>query len=290
MINQTWLHTFCTLVDVGHFTLTAQRLYMTQSGVSQHVKKLESQLSTELLLREGKSFTLTEAGIKLYQQGQALLISLNKLEQEIKKDDKYKGRIKIQSPGSIGLKLYPYLLTLQKKHPDLIIDYTFAPNTAIEKSIIEQQCHLGLMTEISKSPSVNSKEISVEPLVLITPIDIIHVDWPILMQLGFISHPDASHHGQLLLSKNFVEFDHVNQFMHKGFSNQISLICEPISYGIGFTILPLYAAHSFSKQSKIRIHTLSVPVYESIYLSFCNKSIINERTKFITSSIKDYLT
>ncbi|WP_227664755.1 LysR family transcriptional regulator [Marinobacter litoralis] len=34
MINTTWLRTFCTLVEVGHFTRTAERLHMTQSGVS----------------------------------------------------------------------------------------------------------------------------------------------------------------------------------------------------------------------------------------------------------------
>lgn len=54
MINTTWLRTFCTLAEVGHFTLTAERLHMTQSGVSQQVRKLEEQLNTELLVRQGK--------------------------------------------------------------------------------------------------------------------------------------------------------------------------------------------------------------------------------------------
>lgn len=48
MINTSWLRTFCTLVEVGHFTRTAERLHMTQSGVSQHIHKLEEQLGTEL--------------------------------------------------------------------------------------------------------------------------------------------------------------------------------------------------------------------------------------------------
>ncbi|WP_350608878.1 LysR family transcriptional regulator, partial [Pseudoalteromonas sp. AC40-MNA-CIBAN-0181] len=38
MINITWLRTFCTLFEVGHFTRTAERLHMTQSGVSQHIR------------------------------------------------------------------------------------------------------------------------------------------------------------------------------------------------------------------------------------------------------------
>ena len=69
MINPTWLKTFCTLADIGHFTQTAEVLFMTQSGVSQHIQKLENQLDTLLLIRNGKSFSLTDAGMKLHQQG-----------------------------------------------------------------------------------------------------------------------------------------------------------------------------------------------------------------------------
>lgn len=42
MINLVWLKTFCTLVEVGHFTKTADMLFMTQSGVSQQVKKIRT--------------------------------------------------------------------------------------------------------------------------------------------------------------------------------------------------------------------------------------------------------
>ena len=109
MINQVWLKTFCTLAEVGHFTKTATQLFMTQSGVSQHIKKLEQQLDVALLVRVGKSFSLTDAGEQLYQKGQELLRSSKELENLIKHDEKYEGKIKIASPGSIGLKLLPSL-------------------------------------------------------------------------------------------------------------------------------------------------------------------------------------
>lgn len=55
MLNQQWLATFVTLVEVGHFTHTANKLFMTQPGVSQHIKKLEEQVGVHLLLRDRKS-------------------------------------------------------------------------------------------------------------------------------------------------------------------------------------------------------------------------------------------
>ena len=50
MLNPVWLKTFVTLIETGHFTKTAEKLFMTQPGVSQHIAKLE-QASKYLLQR-----------------------------------------------------------------------------------------------------------------------------------------------------------------------------------------------------------------------------------------------
>ena len=289
MINQVWLKTFCTLVEVGHFTQTADKLFMTQSGVSQQIKKLEKQLDTTLLIRDGKSFSLSDAGNQLYQKGRELLRSAEELEQHIKQDNEYEGRIKIASPGSVGLKLYPYLLNIQRIHSALIIDYIFAPNRQIEQDLVDRKLDVGLMTQLSQSSRLISENIAVEPLVLVTSNHVKSIDWPTLIELGFISHPDAAHHGGLLLSENFSEFQHVEQFVHQGFSNQISLILEPVSMGFGFTVLPLHAAKAFHSPQLIKIHALKKSVSESLYLCVNSRSILANRTQFIKSSICDYL-
>ena len=66
MFNAQYFRTFITLVETGSFTRTARRLEMTQPGVSQHIRKLESYLGKTLLERRGRSFTLTESGRRAY--------------------------------------------------------------------------------------------------------------------------------------------------------------------------------------------------------------------------------
>lgn len=290
MMNPTWLKTFCTLADIGHFTQTAELLFMTQSGVSQHIKKLEQQLDTLLLIRTGKSFSLTEAGLKLHQQGKYLLNTLIELEASIKLDEPFSGTVKLASPGSVGLKLYPYLLDVQQQHSNLSIDYSFAPNNDIEEKIAERKIDIGLLTKFSKTKNIVCKEIAVEPLVLVTSNNVKSVNWQQLLALGFIVHPDAQHHAQLLLSKNFPAFEHIEQFERKGFSNQISLILEPISRGIGFTILPLHAVNAFHKQSQIRIHQLDHSVGESLYLCHNRQSFETKRNTYIKSMIGNFIS
>lgn len=289
MINLVWLKTFCCLVDIGHFTKTADKLFMTQSGVSQHINKLEQHLTTLLLVRKGKSFSLTDAGEKLYQQGKILLRTSEEIEVSIKQDDPLIGTVKIITPGSVGLKLYPQLLDIQQRNPTLIIDYIFSPNSSIEQDLIDKKVDIGLLTKLTKSQALISLPIAVEPLVLVTSNKIKAIKWQVLSELGFIGHPDAEHHTQQLLSLNFSEFEHINQFRHSGFSNQISLILEPISRGLGFTVLPLHAANAFHKQDDITIHYLQHTVNETLYLCQNRHSFENNRTKYIKSVIIDLI-
>jgi DNA-binding transcriptional LysR family regulator len=289
MINQILLKTFCTLANVGHFTRTAEKLFMTQSGVSQHIKKLEKQLDSQLLIREGKTFSLTAAGAELHQKGLELLRASDELEALIKQDKAYVGRVKIASPGSVGLKLYSHLLDLQQHHPELVIDFRFAPNKAIQQELADRTLDVALITELTNNSSLLSEKIAEEPLVLVTSNKVRSVNWQTLIELGFISHPDAEHHSRQLLSMNFKAFEHVEQFRCKGFSNQISLILDPVSRGFGFTVLPLFAVNAYPHQNAIKIHPLKTSVSENLYLCVNRHSILSNRTQFIKSVVTNYL-
>lgn len=289
MINPVWLRSFCTLVEVGHFTRTAERLHMTQSGVSQHVRKLEDQLRQDLLIREGKQFRLTDAGDRLYCEARLIIQSLSNLEQRVRDDPADEGLVRIMSPGSVGLKLYPHLLALQQQHPKLIIDFRFAPNDDIEQAIAEHEVDIGLMTCPSSLDSVSVEAVAEEALLLVTPKTLTKPSWPQLVALGFIDHPDGAHHAGLLLSANYPEFQHSNLFKPRGFSNQISLILEPVSMGLGFTVLPAYAVDAFQKPELVNTHRLANPVSETLYLGTSREKFIPNRVRTVINEANKWL-
>ena len=101
MINPLWLNTFKTLVEVGHFTQTAEKLYMTQPGVSQHIKKLEQACDCELLSRENKSFELTEQGRIMYRYALKLEKDQEDLFESLSFDNPYSGQCHLSSSGSL---------------------------------------------------------------------------------------------------------------------------------------------------------------------------------------------
>jgi DNA-binding transcriptional LysR family regulator len=289
MINPAWLRTFCTLVEIGHFTRTAENLHMTQSGVSQHVRKLEAQLGQPLLIRHGKSFTLSSTGNRLYKEGQKLILALDDLEKRVGLDPSHEGTVKIASPGSVGLKLYPHLLNLQKRYPKLVIEYRFAPNSEIEKLIAEHKVDIGLMTCLSKLGAVKLKPIADEELLLVTPSNVSKPSWTQLLTLGFIDHPDGAHHAGQLLSVNFSEFLNSNQLTISGFSNQINLILEPVAMGLGFTVLPIHAVGAFKEPSKIKAHRLNNKVFETLHMGTHANKFTENRVKTVMTEIEKCL-
>ncbi|MDP5291327.1 LysR family transcriptional regulator [Oceanimonas sp. CHS3-5] len=290
MINPVWLRSFCALVEVGHFTRTAERLHMTQSGVSQHVRKLEDHFGVALLVRQGKGFTLTDAGERLFAEARQILQSLSGLEQRVGFDAPFEGLVRVMSPGSVGLKLYPQLLALQCQHAGLIINYRFAPNASVEQAVAGNSVELGLMTRPSTHEAVQCRAIAEEALLLVTPATMTEPDWLSLLKLGFIDHPDGSHHAGLLLGANFAEFEHVSQFACTGFSNQIGLILAPVSLGLGFTVLPAHAVAAFPQPELIRAHALPHPISETIYAATHRHKPVPSRVNTVQNVAETSLT
>ena len=72
MLNLYKLEIFTQVVEAGSFSAAAQRLLMTQSGVSQHIQDLERALGVKLLTRTPRGVKLTEPGKTLYDYAQRI--------------------------------------------------------------------------------------------------------------------------------------------------------------------------------------------------------------------------
>ena len=148
MLNPIWLKTFVTLVDTGHFTQTAEKLFMTQPGVSQHISKLELASGYSLITRDKKSFELTEQGRLVYQYALELVANEQALLARLAFDNPFSGCCTLACSGALALMLYPNLLDLQVMHPGLIVKLKAAPNHQILNEIQTGIIDLGIITDM----------------------------------------------------------------------------------------------------------------------------------------------
>jgi DNA-binding transcriptional LysR family regulator len=81
------LRTFAAVVDAGGFTRAAERVHLTQSTVSQQVKKLEANIGRRLLLRDKSSGSIqtTEEGEVLLSYARRLLATAEEAMEVMRK-------------------------------------------------------------------------------------------------------------------------------------------------------------------------------------------------------------
>ncbi|MFD3704832.1 LysR family transcriptional regulator [Nocardia sp. NPDC058658] len=77
------LRYFVTVVDEGGFTRAAERLHLTQPGLSTQIRQLERELGQPLLDRGARSVTLTEIGAAVLTHARAALAATDRIGQTV---------------------------------------------------------------------------------------------------------------------------------------------------------------------------------------------------------------
>lgn len=83
MISLRQIRSFVAVYEEGSFTAAARREGATQSGISQHLKQLESELGAALLERKGRDVEPTLAGKLYYRECVEVLKRLDAAQQSV---------------------------------------------------------------------------------------------------------------------------------------------------------------------------------------------------------------
>lgn len=107
--------------------------------------------------------------------------------------------------------------------------------------MLDNRFELGIVSQRPDELRLTATPFANEPLVLIVPAGKTVTTWRDLERIGFVDHPDGIAMATRLLTRRFPRNPSVRHLPVTGFSNQISLILEPVARGLGFTVLPRYA-------------------------------------------------
>lgn len=285
MLNPQWLRTFAALIEQGNFTRCAEHLDLTQAAVSQHVLKLEERLGP-LLIRRPRQLELTPAGRALVSYCEEVGAADQRLYQRLSEHDDKQGDVGLICPGSIGLVLYPMLLTVQQTHPGLVIRQRFAPDKEVLEAVLDNRFELGLVTFKPDDPRLCVSRFTEEPLELIAPASERVEGWEDLRRIGFIDHPDGRAMGSRLLSRYYPDESGIGSLPCRGFTNQIGLILEPVARGLGFTVLPRYARLAFQRAESIQVIKGPRLVEDTLWLIHRSEWPLSTRAELVVQKLK----
>ena len=269
MLNATWLETFTTLCETGHFTRAAERLNMTQPGVSQHLRKLEQQVARPLISREGKRFTLTPAGEEVFALGLSRRAEEARLRDALEADLRDAGPVHIATSGSFAMLLYPILLDWMKPAPDLAIHLQAAPQAEILAGVLDGRFDLGVLAADPGHARLAARHLGREELCLVLPADAAGapVTFADLEARGIIMHPDGQSYADDLLKPNFPEeYDGADRLRVRGTVNQIGQIPAPVARGIGYTLLPRSGIEAFAGKADLAVAELPQRRWHDLWL------------------------
>lgn len=114
---------FNAVAEAGSFSGAAEKLFVTQSAVSQSVKQLEQTLGVTLLLRTSKGISLTQEGAVLYEYTSAALEMLNTGSRRLTLFNELKeGELRIAAGDTVSsYYLLPRLEAFHRAYPDIKI-------------------------------------------------------------------------------------------------------------------------------------------------------------------------
>ncbi|MHB1161108.1 MAG: selenium metabolism-associated LysR family transcriptional regulator [Chloroflexota bacterium] len=115
------LRVFCKVAELGSFSKAGEALYLTQPGVTFHIKMLEEEIGASLFVRQRSGITLTPAGVTLLKYGKEILGLYEQMEREIHTlTGTVRGNLSIGIAAIMGHYFMPRIIGAFKKKFQLV--------------------------------------------------------------------------------------------------------------------------------------------------------------------------
>ncbi|MEU8815358.1 LysR family transcriptional regulator [Actinoplanes sp. NPDC048796] len=168
------LEYFVTVAEEANFTRAAEKVHISQSGVSAQVKALESELGAELFDRSGRVARLTEAGVAALPYARAALDAAADLREAI---DEVKGLVR--GHVTVGMvsgceitPLFAGIAGFHGEHPGIELELTEGDSHDLVAGVRAGAIDIALVGLAGEPPEhLATQVISSEGLVALFPPD-----------------------------------------------------------------------------------------------------------------------
>lgn len=259
MLNLYKLEIFTYVVEEGSFSAAAERLLMTQSGVSQHIQDLEAALGTQLFIRGRRGVTLTTAGKRLYEYTQRILALVAEAENAVTNVEQLAaGLVQLGATPGVGVYVLPeWIQTFRARYPNLTVQLQTKTTPAIVTDLRAGRLALGIIEgELDEEVA---QEIGVHPLQAIEQLVVVGPRHPFwgresvaveeLSGQTFIMRQPGSQ-SRIWLDQMLQAYG-IKARIGAEFDN-VESIKRSVALGNGLTILPEYAVRDEQEYGVLR--------------------------------------
>lgn len=162
------LKTFLEVAATGSFVSAAERLFVTQSAVSQRIHRLEDSLGKAMFTRSKAGAELTSAGREFERYALSIIRVWEEARQQVAIPEGFTRSLTIGAQYSLWPRLgFRWIDRLQAAAPDLNIRAELGMPDRLTRFLSEGVMHVGLLYTPQLRPGLTAEPVLAEELVLV---------------------------------------------------------------------------------------------------------------------------
>ncbi|MCB0394152.1 MAG: LysR family transcriptional regulator [Bdellovibrionales bacterium] len=292
-LNLNQIRVFEAVYRTGSMTTAANELHLTQSGVSQHIKSLESSLEVTLFDRFNQRLVPTQSAKTLYETCAEGLRSIEKGLAEVTGiDQELTGTVGVGMPIEFGINvILPLISEFGKAHPQ-----------------VKFEVNLGFASEMNDRLLAGSIDFAfIDDVVMSSPIDVEEVYEE---TLDLCVHPELIEGKDLPLSKadienlSYIAYQRGEPLLHRWFQNHyqgkqihqnvrmvvmdVQATAKLIATGFGAGVLPSYIVAEMKREGIpiVALKGSENPVINKIKLASLRQRSFSKSSKALLDFLK----
>jgi LysR family nitrogen assimilation transcriptional regulator len=264
------IESFVRVAELGSFTKAAAALGMPQPLLSRHVRQLEVELHQNLLIRNGRGVSLTEAGTVMLEHGRGILHQVALAQEELGSvRGALAGKVSIGLPPSLSkLVTVPLTLAFRKALPQAQLSLSEGFSVVMVESLRAGRLDMAVLYNPPPSPELEMTLLHEDALILIAGKKSTHSSVKLkptmtlaaLAELPLIlpSRPNAF---RLLIETEMLRVNCKPQIALE--IDGLNAILELVKEGLGYAILPAYTLKNFANPQNFTTHRIERPKLNS---------------------------
>jgi len=169
MMELKHLLSFAAVVRLGSFSRAAEELLIAQPTVSLHIRQLEEELRTKLLLRTTKNIEVTEKGREVYEYAVSILQLKDRITENCSGSPARVVRLGASTIPSAYI-LPEVLPAYVRKHPATYFTIDQGDSRSVAGKVLEGVIDIGLVGMKPSSPDLAAESFCEDTVVVITPV------------------------------------------------------------------------------------------------------------------------
>ena len=262
------IESFVRVAELGSFTKAAAALGMPQPLLSRHVRQLEVELHQNLLMRNGRGVTVTEAGLVMLEHGRGILHQVTVAQEELASvRGALAGRVSIGLPPSLSkLVTVPLTLSFKEALPHAQLSLTEGFSVLMVESLRAGRLDMAVLYNPPPSPDLEMTVLHDDALILIAsrkrqaaPQEpALKAVMPLanLAELPLIvpSRPNAF---RLLIETEMLRINCKPNIVLE--IDGLNAILELVKEGLGYAVLPPYTLGHVDTHQELTTHRIDKP-------------------------------